>query len=405
MLGAIAGDIIGSVYEHDNIKSTDFPLFSRLCRFTDDTVLTVAVAHALLDGLDYAGTLKSYGRRFPKAGYGGSFIRWLFSESLGPYNSWGNGSAMRVSPVGFWFNSVEKVLAEAERTAAVTHNHPEGIKGAKAVALAVFLARSGVDKTAIKYEIESRFSYDLSRTIDEIRPGYKFDVSCRGSVPEAIVAFLESIDYEDAVRKAVSIGGDSDTIACISGAIAHAFYGRIPKYIVNQVRSRLSADLLQVVDKFQQATTPRIEEQLGSAENLGEFYEAYLKTSYVVEDISVTLRVGEANADLNRLLASYEQESAAFLTAYNPYSKELPSQENEARQNELFALLKERNYEYFKGFGAGDDSSWGPEPSVLIPDIDPTAALAIARRFQQNAIVFIAKGKPPVLVHAADKQR
>jgi ADP-ribosylglycohydrolase len=251
MIGAIAGDIIGSVFERNNIKTTDFPLFSVMSTFTDDTVLTCAVAHAILDNLDYKDTLKTYGQRFPFAGYGREFKKWIYSPAGKPYNSWGNGSAMRVSPVGFAFDSVEEVLREAEKSAAVTHNHPEGIKGAQSVALAVFLARKGAGKEKIKQEIEARFDYNLSRSLDEIRPNYKFDVSCQGSVPESIIAFLESKDYEDAVRLAVSIGGDSDTIACIAGGIAQAFYKEIPTRITDVVEEKLPLELKDVLKQFE----------------------------------------------------------------------------------------------------------------------------------------------------------
>jgi ADP-ribosylglycohydrolase len=204
MLGAIARDVIGSVYEANPLKRSDFELFPPGARFTDDTVLTVATAEALLSDGDYAGAYRRYGRAFPNAGYGGTFFGWLFTEDAGPYNSWGNGAAMRVSPVGFARDSVADVLAEAARSAAVTHNHPEGIKGAQATALSVFLARCGADKASIRSEIEDRFGYDLARSLDAIRLGYRFDVSCQGSVPESLVAFLESTDYESAVRNASS---------------------------------------------------------------------------------------------------------------------------------------------------------------------------------------------------------
>jgi ADP-ribosylglycohydrolase len=251
MLGAIAGDVIGSVYEHRCIKTTEFPLFGPHSTFTDDTVMTVGVAYAILEGIDYATSLRLFGRKYPNAGYGGTFIGWLFRDDAGPYNSWGNGSAMRVCPVGWAFGAAEQVLDEAKRSAEVSHNHPEGIKGAQATALAVFLARNGESKATIRGEIARRFGYDLNRTIDQIRPTYRFDVSCQGSVPEALIAFLESHDYESAVRKAVSLGGDSDTLACIAGAIAHAFYGHIPEEIVLNVRARLPQELLGVVDRFQ----------------------------------------------------------------------------------------------------------------------------------------------------------
>ena len=250
MIGAIAGDIIGSVFEWNNVKTTEFPLFSQKSFFTDDSVLTIAVADVILNSGDYGTALKKYGRRYPDSGYGGNFNHWLFSEESEPYNSWGNGSAMRVSPVGFAFDSVEEVLAEAEKSAAVTHNHIEGIKGAQATALAIYFARSGASKKEIKQSIAKIFQYDLDRTLDEIRPTYSFDVSCQGSVPESIIAFLESENFEDAIRKAISLGGDSDTLACITGGIAQAFYKEIPDFILENVRSRLTDDLLEIVDAF-----------------------------------------------------------------------------------------------------------------------------------------------------------
>lgn len=252
MLGAIAGDVIGSVYEHYPVKTEDFPLFHPRCRFTDDTVMTVAIAYAILESEDYALAMKRFGRRYPNAGYGSAFIEWIFEDDVRPYNSWGNGSAMRVSPVGFAFDDVERVLLEAKRAAEVSHNHPEGIKGAQATALAVFLARQGESKEEIRRQIAQRFGYDLNRTVEKIRPSYRFDVSCQGSVPEAIIAFLDSRDYEDAIRKAISLGGDSDTLACIAGGIAQAYYRSIPPEIVNTVRGILPEEFWRIVDKFNQ---------------------------------------------------------------------------------------------------------------------------------------------------------
>jgi ADP-ribosylglycohydrolase len=249
MIGAIAGDIIGSVYEHWQIKTKEFPIFDDRCCFTDDTVLTVAVADAILSGRPYKQRLKEIGSRYPRAGYGGSFIRWLHSDNPQPYNSWGNGSAMRVSPIGFAFSSGEEVLQHAKMTAEVSHNHPEGIKGAQATALSVFLARTGTGKEQIRARIVKEFGYDLNRTVDSIRPDYSFDVSCQGTVPEAIIAFLDSESYEDAVRNAVSLGGDSDTLACITGGIADAFYG-VPDSIWDEVQKRLTPDLLEIVQNF-----------------------------------------------------------------------------------------------------------------------------------------------------------
>jgi len=249
MIGAIIGDIVGSIYEGNPIKWTDFSLFGEKSNFTDDTVLTIATAHSILEGVDYAPSFKRYGRKYT-AGYGANFYDWVHSSSNEPYNSWGNGSAMRVSPVGFAFNSVDEVLHEAKRNAEVTHNHPEGIKGAQATALAIFLARMGTGKEEIKDEISDRFSYDLSRTVDDIRPNYYFKMSCQESVPESIIAFIDSEDFEGAVRNAVSLGGDADTMACIAGGIAQAFYKTIPQEIILEARSRIPEEFSELVDNF-----------------------------------------------------------------------------------------------------------------------------------------------------------
>lgn len=250
MIGAIAGDIIGSVYEHERIKTKDFPLFDGRCRFTDDTVLTVAVADAVLKGGTYLESVRRIAIRHPRSGYGGAFSNWLRTYDSSPYNSWGNGSAMRVSPVGFAFPAEDEVLLHARRSAEITHNHPEGIKGAEATALAVYLARTGNSKEAIRSRIKARFGYDLDRTTDGIRPSYSFDVSCQGSVPEAIVAFLDSDSYEDAIRNAVSLGGDSDTLACITGGIAEAFYGGVPERVREKVEELLTPDLWEITNAF-----------------------------------------------------------------------------------------------------------------------------------------------------------
>jgi len=250
MLGAVAGDIIGSAYERFPIKTKDFPLFSPSSTFTDDSVLTAAIAEAILTGRSYRRCLQDIGRRYPHAGYGGTFIRWLLSDNPRPYNSWGNGSAMRVSPVGFAFSDEATVLREAEKTAAVTHNHSEGIKGAQATALAIWMARTGHLKDDIRKRISTDFSYDLNRSPAGIRPTYTFDISCQGTIPEAIICFLDSTSYEDAVRNAVSLGGDSDTLACITGGIAEAFYGPIPEPIQATVRHILPPDLLEITDRF-----------------------------------------------------------------------------------------------------------------------------------------------------------
>jgi ADP-ribosyl-[dinitrogen reductase] hydrolase len=250
MIGAVAGDIIGSVFEQNPIKTTIFPLFRSHSRFTDDTVLTIAVAYSILNNTDYGFSLKLFGQKYPFAGYGLSFFHWLQSAQSKPYNSWGNGAAMRVSPVGFAFDSKDEVLTEAEKSAAVTHNHPEGIKGAQATALAIYLARTGYTKRDIQTEISDRFKYDLKRKLDDIRPLYRFDISCQGTVPEAIIAFLESEDYEDAIRKGISLGGDSDTIGCITGGIAQAFYKKVSADIIANVRKRLPEEFVIIIDEF-----------------------------------------------------------------------------------------------------------------------------------------------------------
>lgn len=251
MIGAIVGDVVGSVFEFNNHRSKDFPLFQASSDFTDDSVLTFATAKVLLDGGDYAATYQQFARVYPNRGYGGRFSRWIKQDNPKPYNSFGNGSAMRVAPVGFAFADAETTLKEAKRSAEVTHNHPEGIKGAQAVALAIWMARKGEGKAAIRRAIEKQFGYDLSRDCDFIRQVNKFDETCQGSVPEAITCFLESTDFEDCIRLSISIGGDSDTIACIAGGIAQAYYGEIPDWIVAETRARLPQEFLVILDRFE----------------------------------------------------------------------------------------------------------------------------------------------------------
>ncbi len=267
MLGAIAGDIVGSIYENFRTKKKDFRLFTPVSIFTDDTVLTIAVADAILTDRNYGKAIRSYARKHPLRGYGPRFMAWAFTPGNKPYNSFGNGSAMRVSPVAHAFTSDQDVLREARLTAECTHNHPEGIKGAEATALAVFMARTDNDKELIRKTIHDRFGYDLSRTIDEIRPGYSFDITCQGSVPEAIIAFLDSSSFEDALRNAVSLGGDSDTQACIAGCIAEAYYKTIPTTILQQIRKKLSKPLWhKTMEFYKQYGIKEIVEQLHSAD-------------------------------------------------------------------------------------------------------------------------------------------
>ncbi len=250
MFGSVVGDVIGSVHEFAGTKSKDFPLLIPDSTYTDDTVLAVAVADWLLTGRDLTDLLHVYTHDFPGRGYGGMFHDWAHRRERQPYNSFGNGAAMRVAPVGFALGTVEEVLTWAEGSAAVTHNHPEGIKGAQATALAIFLARSGHSKADIRESIESRFGYDLGTPLDRIRPDYQFDETCQETVPQALIAFLESADFEDAIRNAISLGGDADTLACITGGVAEAFYGGVPQDLATQVRTRLDPRLLAVIDRF-----------------------------------------------------------------------------------------------------------------------------------------------------------
>lgn len=262
MYGAILGDIIGSPYEFDRgNKSKDFPLFSRNSKFTDDSVMTLAVADAFLSIAPNTEdaeirrrliqSMQTYGRKYPYAGYGGMFRRWLKDPNPQPYGSYGNGSAMRVSSAGWLFDNLETVRHMARLSAEVTHNHPEGIKGAEATASAIYLARTGGTKAEIKAYIEANFHYDLSRTCDEIRPTYRHMESCQETVPEAITAFLEGRSFEDVIRTAVSLGGDCDTLACIAGSIAEAFYG-VPEELKQQCREKLPEDLRKVLRRFEE---------------------------------------------------------------------------------------------------------------------------------------------------------
>ena len=274
MLGAIIGDTVGSVYEFENIKTTEFDLFSPESIYTDDSVMTLAVAHWLFNDKTYntqtlVDTVVYFANEYPcpKGGYGDRFLEWLtypdvgveeverdngtkgivFRELRKPYNSWGNGSAMRTSAVGWMFDTLEETERIAALQAGITHNHPEGIKGAQAVSAAIFMARNGMSKEAIKLYIESKYGYDLSKTCDEIRPNYQYDESCQGTVPQAITAFLESVDFETCLRLSVSLGGDCDTLTCISAAIAEAFYKDIPRWIVDEMWKRLPAHFKEIL--------------------------------------------------------------------------------------------------------------------------------------------------------------
>lgn len=250
MIGAIAGDVIGSVHEGAPPQAKNFPLFVPDSRFTDDTVLTIAVASAIREGSEFGTAIRQWGRRYPHAGYGGQFRNWLFREDAEPYNSFGNGSAMRVAAVGWAFEDLDVVLRKAAESAEVTHNHPEGIKGAQAVAATILLARQGRTKAQIADLMSKRFGYDCTIDLGVLQKRAKFDVTCQGTVPAATVAFLQSTDFEDAVRNAVSLGGDADTLACIAGAMAEAYYGSVPTQIQVEVLQRLDDPLRAEVVAF-----------------------------------------------------------------------------------------------------------------------------------------------------------
>lgn len=257
MYGAIAGDIIGSIYEFNNIKTKDFTLFDADAYYTDDTVMTVAVMKWLLgENANDLSTnvlvniMQDFGRRDPNRGYGYRFSAWLMNDKPLPYNSWGNGSAMRASATGWISDDAAEVRRIARMSAAVTHNHKEGMNGAEATAYAILLARKGKSKAEIKSIITQEFDYDLSLTCDEIRPYYTFDESCQNTVPQAIIAFLDSDDFEDAMRNAISLGGDSDTLACITGGIAEAYYHGVPPTILSEVKKRLPKEYIDIEDEF-----------------------------------------------------------------------------------------------------------------------------------------------------------
>ncbi|MBF0428021.1 MAG: ADP-ribosylglycohydrolase family protein [Magnetococcales bacterium] len=249
MYGAMIGDIIGSIYEFDNLKKKQFPLFGEGVFFTDDALCTVAVADALLTFHNPAECLRYWGAKYPDLGYGVKFRLWLQSSDMRPYNSWGNGAAMRVSPAGFLSSDVKHAMFLAEAVTVVTHNHPEGVKGAKATASAIRMAFDGYDPSSIRARITADFAYDLSQTVDEIRSWYEYNESCQGTVPQALTCALEATDYEDAIRNAISIGGDSDTVACIAGGLAEALFG-LPQDILDKGKSYLPEEMILVIEQM-----------------------------------------------------------------------------------------------------------------------------------------------------------
>lgn len=256
MLGALLGDYIGSVYESQPIKHKTFPLFHPDCSFTDDSVLTIATAHALMTDTPYAAAYRDFGRRYPNAGYGGMFRRWLHADNAGPYGSFGNGSAMRVSPIGYFFDTLDEVLLAAKASADATHNHPEGVKGAQVTATAIFLLRQGIALPKVCARIATEFGYDLRFRLDDIRPSYSFDVTCQGTVPPALVCCLEATSYEDAIRNAISLGGDADTLACVAGGIAEVAFG-LPVSLEQRVLASMPAEWAAIVSAWRALVASR----------------------------------------------------------------------------------------------------------------------------------------------------
>ena len=325
MYGAILGDMIGAPYEFDQgDKTKDFPMFTEKSQFTDDTVMTIAVADALLGQIpretddmirnDLIDAMHRWGRKYPNAGYGGRFRQWLKTESRNPYGSYGNGSAMRVAAAGWLYDDIETTRKIARLTADVTHNHPEGIKGAEATASAIFLARTGSTKEDIREYIIREFGYDLSRTCDEIRPGYHHVESCQETVPEAITAFLEGKDFDDVIRTAVSLGGDCDTLTCIAGSIAEAMYG-VPALFEAQCKARLPDDMMKVLERFDHARgkeTPQPDDDLGDNSDIEKAIDLYYADSKKETLIGVLEAIRKAMHRKNCVLIpiNIKQESA-----------------------------------------------------------------------------------------------
>ncbi|MCD7919774.1 MAG: ADP-ribosylglycohydrolase family protein [Clostridiales bacterium] len=386
MYGAILGDIIGSPFEFDQGKKTkDFDLFSKGARFTDDSVMTIAVAEALLDaGKDASAdrirelvteSMRKWGRRYPHAGYGGSFRVWLWQKTPVPYGSYGNGSAMRVSAAGWLYDTLERTEAVARATAEVTHNHPEGIKGAESVAGIIFLARTGSSKEEIRTYVTERFGYDLSRTCDEIRPQYHHMESCQQTVPEAITAFLEGNDFEDVIRTAVSLGGDCDTLTAIAGSMAEAFYG-IPALLTAECRDRIPEDMLTVLNRFDETlgrgreaeeTSAGLKDNRYLEKAISIFYGAATKEN-LVQILAVISRRMEQQG---QLIAAVEP-SQAVLDLFDPARLKVGDTVT-AQEDLRFRLRKirtEDGREWFAVFTREEEVRKGQDTSTITISIE-----------------------------------
>lgn len=374
MIGAILGDMIGSPYEFDRGgKTKEFPLFSRNSHYTDDTVMTVAVAEALMDAMGrddeeikaaLTASMQKWGRRYPDAGYGGMFRRWLYTDHPGPYGSFGNGSAMRVSSAGWLFDTLEETRHMARLSAEVTHNHPEGIKGAEAAACAIYLARNGRCKEEIREYIIREFGYDLSRTCDQIRPKYRHDESCQKTVPEAVTAFLEGTGFEDVIRTAVSLGGDCDTLTCIAGGMAEAFYG-VPPELAEECRKHLPEDMRAVLDRFYTMISKESK----------PFHDGFLDGNDLIEKAIDTFYTDSGKENLTGILTAIRERMHADGHFIFPVKWD----ENDNRQFSYCTIRTKEGQEWLAAFTSQAEFEKGP-PSQMISDfIDSTL-----RRFQDS---------------------
>ena len=371
MIGAILGDMIGAPYEFDRSpKTKEFPLFSRGSEFTDDSVMTIAVAEALLDAAGktdaeiraaLVSSMRRWGRRYPNAGYGGYFYEWLRDKNPKPYGSYGNGSAMRVSSVGWLCETLEETRRVARLTAEVTHNHPEGIKGAEATASVIFLARTGHGKEEIRDYITREFSYDLSRSCDEIRPTYHHVESCQKTVPEAITAFMEGADFEDVIRTAVSLGGDCDTLTCIAGGMAEAFYG-IPEKMVRECRKRLPEDMRAVIDRFEKSRLS----------GKSEFHDFFLDGNERIEQAIRAFHAGATKERLSDVLEAIRQrmhEDGHFMIPVTSaqIGEEFTFRTVQSKDGKVWSVVFTSPAEYEKG----------PSSSIISNFIDATFRLCL----------------------------
>ena len=397
MLGTIIGDIIGSAYEFSGYKGKAFsPLFHPKSRFTDDTICTVGVAQALLDNADPATTLIAWCDRYAEnGGWGRAFAQWFTASKPTPYGSWGNGGAMRVSPVGFLATSEEAVITMSDAVTNITHNHPEAVASAQAVALAVFWARQGVRAEDIAARLAERYGYPLHLTPDDIRPGYKRTERASDSVPQAISCALHAVSYEDAIRNAVSLGGDSDTIAAIAGGIAEARFG-IPDEIKTEAWTYLPADIREVVTRFYEEVPPITRPRPALSP---ELLQAFKETLYTVHHKPpFSMEIGVRCEPLRTLMATSYHRHAAFITAWNPFSQPLTAKENATRQVAFVRDVDALGLAYIEGIGQHPSNNWPGEHSLLVLGIDEAAAKKLAATYGQHAFVWATSDAVPVLL-------